>query len=206
MPLFPQSNSAFPSYRQQSSTVPNPYAGMSINFPNMPLQANAPQGGALIGVHGFDSVKQFPHKPNETVALFDLDADFGYIIDTDVNNQPSYKIFSFTTISEEEYRELYAAAIAKDTDVPTKEEYNNLLKRNEELEKRIDRLEKEMNSNAQQPVRSQRTNNGYAAAKTANPAVTKSSKIPNVSTAKPAIRSDNSEDVSNSQVQQESRT
>lgn len=198
MPLFPQSNAAFPSYRQQSLAVPNPYSGMSINFPNMPSQTSAPQGGALIGVHGFDSVKQFPTRPNETIALFDLDADFGYIIDTDVNNQPSFKIFSFETISEEKYRELYAAATAKEADTPTKEEYEKLLKRNNELEKRIDRLEKEMNSNAKQLVRNQRTNNGYAA-KTANSAVTKSSNAPATN---PTIRSGDSEDVSNPQVQQ----
>lgn len=194
MPLFPQSNVTFPNYRQQSLAVPNPYSGMSINFPNVPSQQNAtPQGGALIGVHGFDSVKQFPTRPNETVSLHDLDADFEYIIDTDVNNHPSYKILSFKQISEEEYRELYAAATAREANPPTKEEYNDLLKRNEELEKRIDKLEKEMSANAQQSVRYARTNNGYAAAKSNNGA--------NDSAAKPTARSENSEDVSNSQVQ-----
>ena len=185
MPLFPQSNVTFPNYRQQPLAVPNPYSGMSINFPNVPSQQNAtPQGGALIGVHGFDSVKQFPTRPNETISLHDLDADFEYIIDTDVNNHPSYKILSFKQISEEEYKELYAAATARETNPPTKEEYNDLLKRNEELEKRIDKLEKEMSANAQQSVRYARTNNAA-----------------NGSAAKPTARSENSEDVSNSQVQ-----
>lgn len=196
MPLFPQINNTFPNYRQQS-IAPNPYSGMSINFPNIPSQVNRPQGGALIGVHGFDSVKQFPTNPNETISLHDLDADFEYIIDTDVNNHPSYKILSFKHISEEEYRELYAAATTKETDLPTKEEYDRLLKRNEDLEKRIDRLEKEMSANAQQPVRYQRTNNSYATAKTGNAAASTS----NGSAAKSAARSGNSEDVSDSQVQ-----
>ncbi|MBQ1733423.1 MAG: hypothetical protein II038_00930 [Lachnospiraceae bacterium] len=43
----------------------NPYQntqipGMSINIPTMLQQTNRPANPQLVGVHGFDSVKQFP--------------------------------------------------------------------------------------------------------------------------------------------------
>ena len=151
MPFFPQS-SAIPNFRNQVPTPLNlnPYQNtqipnMSINIPTM-FPANTPlQEAALVGVHGFDSAKQFPTKPNQTICLHDLDADFEYVINTDVNNQPSYQILEFKKITEEEYREKYSAAINKDIGLPTVEEYQELLKR-------IDRLEKEVNSNGKQSI------------------------------------------------------
>lgn len=73
-PLFPQT-SMIPNSRDQWSLSTNQVPAMSINIPSMLQQNNTPNP-VLVGVHGFDSVKQFPTKPNQTVSLHDLDADF----------------------------------------------------------------------------------------------------------------------------------
>lgn len=135
----------------------NPYQntqipGMSINIPTMLQQTNRPANPQLVGVHGFDSVKQFPTNPGETISLHDLDANFEYIVDTDVNNHPSYKILEFNQISEEEYKKKYSKIVNKDTVTLTTEEYDDLVKR-------VDRLEKELKSNGKHSIRYQKSNN-----------------------------------------------
>lgn len=186
-PLFPQSGTIPNMANQLSINNPyqtNPISGMSINFPSLlqPQQNTAPNP-VLVGVHGLDSVKQFPFKPNQTLAFHDLDADFEYIVNTDVNNQPAFKILEFNEISEEEYREKYAKAVKPDNVVLTAEEYDTLLKR-------VEKLEKEVNANAQQPVRYPRTNNTAGANKSANDST------------KPAARPANARDVSAVEPQQ----
>ena len=123
----------------------------------------------LVGVHGLDSVKQFPFKPNQTLSFHDLDADFEYIVDTDVNNQPSFKILKFSQITEDEYREEYAKAVNKDLGLPTAEEYAALIKEHNEALKRLEKLEKEVSANAQQSIRYQKSgsNNADSSAKSA---------------------------------------
>lgn len=150
-PLFPQA-SMIPNSRDQWSLSTNQVPAMSINIPSMLQQNNTPNP-VLVGVHGFDSVKQFPTKPNQTVSLHDLDADFEYIIDTDVNNQPSYKILEYNQITEEEYKEKYSKAVNKISTLPSVEEYNKLVQEHNEALKRIDRLEKEVSENAKQSIR-----------------------------------------------------
>ena len=149
-PLFPQSGT-IPSMTNQlpfnGQYQINQVPGMSINFPSLlQSQQNSTPNPVLVGVHGLDSVKQFPFKPNQTLAFHDLDADFEYVVNTDVNNQPAFKILEFNEISEEEYREKYSKAVKPDNVVLTSEEYDALLKR-------VEKLEKEVNVNAQQPVR-----------------------------------------------------
>lgn len=170
-PLFPQSGT-IPNMASQSP-INNPYQtnqipGMSINFPTLFQQQNNIPNPVLVGVHGLDSVKQFPFKPNQTLSFHDMDADFEYVVNTDVNNQPAFKILEINVISEEEYREKYAKAVKPDNVVLTAEEYDILLKR-------VEKLEKEVSANAQQPVRYQKPNannadksTGANAAKPAN--------------------------------------
>lgn len=71
-----------------------------------------------------------------------------YIIDTDVNNQPSYKILEYNQITEEEYKEKYSKAVNRISTLPSVEEYNKLVQEHNEALKRIDRLEKEVSENA----------------------------------------------------------
>lgn len=184
-PLFPQYGVA--GNPRGSLPLTNAYQGnqspsMSINFPTMLQQPNNTPNPVLVGVHGFDSVKQFPTRPNETIALHDLDADFEYVVNTDVNNQPSYKILEFSQITEEEYREKYAKAVNRDTVVLTSEEYSTILKR-------IDKLEREVNANAKQPVRYPKSGDVV-------------SDKPNDASAKPAAGPANTRDVSEVKPQQ----
>ena len=179
MPLFPQSNTV-PSNRGQSSVnnYPNMQVpGMSINIPGM-FQPNTTQEPIIVGVHGFDSAKQYPKRPNQTISLHDLDADFEYIINTDVNNQPSYKILEFNQISEEEYKQKYSEAVNRDLGLPTVEEYQEILKR-------LERLEKEVSANAKQPIQYQRPGGSGS---TIKPAAAKSTN-----------RSENTKDISASE-------
>ena len=151
-PLFPQT----PNISNIRNQFSNPYQntqvpGMSINIPTMLQQTNRTPNPQLVGVHGFDSVKQFPTNPGETISLHDLDANFEYIVDTDINNHPSYKILKFSQISEEEYREEYSKIVNKDTVTLTSEEYNTLVKR-------LERVEKELKSNGKHSIRYQKSN------------------------------------------------
>lgn len=158
-PLFPQTG-AIPNIANQLP-INNPYQsnsvpGMSINFPSLlQPQQNSTPNPVLVGVHGLDSVKQYPFKPNQTLAFHDMDADFEYVVNTDVNNQPAFKILEFKEISEEEYREKYAKAVKPDNVVLTAEEYDTLLKR-------VEKLEEEVNANAKQSVQYQRADANYA--------------------------------------------
>ena len=96
----------------------------------------------MIGLHGLDSAKQYPVKPNTTVPTFDLDSDHAFILNADANGVISVKILKFSIISEEEYRkEVYAE---KPVQIQ-KSEYEDLLKR-------INALEEEL-ANAKQPIR-----------------------------------------------------
>lgn len=157
MSLFPQGTGTFPSYGR--NTVLNTYPGMSINIPPVlqQPQLNTNPKPVLVGVHGFDSIKKFPTEPNQTLAFHDMDADFEYVVDTDVNNQPSYKILEYRTISEEEYREKYKAAVNKDIGLPTAEEWKKTLERLEKLEKEVN------DNNAKQSVQSKNSTTGYTA-------------------------------------------
>lgn len=186
--LFPQSGTIYGMVNQppiSSQYQANQVPGMSINFPSMlQAQQNTTPNPVLVGVHGLDSVKQFPFKPNQTLAFHDMDADFEYVVNTDVNNQPAFKILEFNEISEEEYREKYSKAVNSSTVVLTTEEYDTLIKR-------VEKLEKEVNVNAQQSVRFPRTN-GINANKSTNAA------------AKSADRSANTRNVSEIEPQQQS--
>lgn len=144
MPLFPQSG-VMPNIGNLIPNQTNQFPGMSINIPSMLQQPTNTPNPVLVGVHGLDSVKQFPFKPNQTLAFHDLDADFEYVVNTDVNNQPAFKILEFNEITEEEYRAKYSKAINAGNVVLTSDEYETLLKR-------LDKLEKEVSENAKQSV------------------------------------------------------
>ena len=155
MSLFPQGTGSFPSYGRNTGL--NTYPGMSINIPPVLQQSqlnNNPKP-VLVGVHGFDSIKKFPTEPNQTLAFHDMDADFEYVVDTDVNNQPSYKILEYRTISEDEYREKYKEAVNKDVGLPTAEEWKKTLERLEKLEKEVSE------NNAKQSVQPKNATAGY---------------------------------------------
>ena len=166
----------FSNFRGTTNTAINPYSGMP-QLPIMPQQPNNTPKPILVGVHGFDSIKKFPTEPNQTLSFHDMDADFEYIVDTDVNNQPSYKIVEYSVISEEEYREKYKQALNKDEGLPTPEEWKKTLERLERLEKEVSE------NNAKQSVQYQKSN----ASKYANNGSV---------SAKPATRSENCADVS----------
>ena len=131
--IYPQSG-----FRQPAGYQPQAIPGMSLNMPLGVLQPT----DSMIGLHGLDSAKQYPVKPNTTVPTFDLDSDHAFILNADANGVISVKILKFSIISEEEYRK------EVDAEKPVqiqKSEYEDLLKR-------INALEEEL-ANAKQPIR-----------------------------------------------------
>lgn len=67
--IYPQSG-----FRQPAGYQPQAIPGMSLNMPLGVLQPQQPTD-SMIGLHGLDSAKQYPVKPNTTVPTFDLDSD-----------------------------------------------------------------------------------------------------------------------------------
>ena len=131
------------------TTTNNPYQQIPVMSLNMPLGLIQPQqpNNELIGLHGLDSAKQYPMKPNTTVPTFDMDSDHAFILNADTNGVVSVKILSFKVISEEEYRK----AVESETPVQIpKSEYNDLLER-------IQKLEEEL-QDAKQSIRERGTN------------------------------------------------
>lgn len=126
--------------------------GMSVNFPMFqpPQPANE-----LIGLHGLDSAKLYPMRPNSTVPTFDLDSDHAFILSSDSNGVSSVKILKFSVVTEEEYRK----AVEDDKPVQlAKSDYNALMERMKRLEEEVE--------NAKQSVRSSSsTNSGRTSTK-----------------------------------------
>lgn len=127
--LYPQSNyhsSAVNNYPQQ-------FPGMQLNMPLSMFQPPQPNN-ELIGLHGLDSAKQYPIKPNTTVPTFDLDSDHAFILNADANGVMSVKILKFKVITEEEYRK----AVEAETPVQLqRSEYNDLLSRMKTMEEEL---------------------------------------------------------------------
>lgn len=79
---------------------------------------NYMQGSDLLKVHGFDSAKSYPTKPNSRLCLFEEDDDVFYIIETDANGyKTSIRRFRF---QEEQVPSEY------DNRYVSKEEFNSL--------------------------------------------------------------------------------
>lgn len=177
-PLFPQTGIS-PNIRNPFGNLyqNNQPPAMSINIPTMLQQPTTPNP-ILVGVHGLDSVKQYPFGPNQTLAFHDLDADFEYVVNTDVNSQPAFKILEFNQITEEEYREKYSKMVNNGTVVLTTEEYDTLVKR-------VEKLEMEVNANAQQPIRYPKSASGNNASATAAKPATRSTDIRDAAEVKP---------------------
>lgn len=138
--IYPQTTAAGISrnmpYPSQQAQVP----GMSVNFPMFqpPQPVNE-----LIGLHGLDSAKLYPMRPNSTVPTFDLDSDHAFILSSDSNGVSSVKILKFSVVTEEEYRK----AVEEDKPVQlARSEYDALMER-------VKRLEEEA-ENAKQFIRS----------------------------------------------------
>lgn len=143
--IYPQTTTGIPRnipYQSQQSQIP----GMSVNFPLFQPQ---PPVNELIGLHGLDSAKQYPMRPNSTVPTFDLDSDHAFILSSDSNGVSSVKILKFSVVTEEEYRK----AVEEDKPVQlAKSEYDALIERVKKLEEEAE--------NAKQYIR-----NGRASAK-----------------------------------------
>ena len=104
-----------------------PVPGVSLNMPLGMFQ----QSNELIGLHGLDSARQYPMKPNSTVPTFDLDSDHAFILSCDANGVTTIKILKFSVVSEEEYRKV------TDSEKPiqiAKGDYDRLMERIEKLE------------------------------------------------------------------------
>ena len=126
-------------YPYQQAQVP----GMSVNF--QMFQPQTPTN-ELIGLHGLDSAKQYPMRPNSTVPTFDLDSDHAFILSSDSNGVSSVKILKFSVVTEEEYRK----AVEEDKPIQiAKSEYEALIER-------VKRLEEE-SENVKQSIRNSRT-------------------------------------------------
>ena len=141
--IYPQTTTAgLPRnipYPPQQTQVP----GMSVNFPMFqpPQPVNE-----LIGLHGLDSAKQYPMRPNSTVPTFDLDSDHAFILSSDSNGVSSVKILKFSVVTEEEYRK----AVEEDKPIQlAKSEYDDLMERIKKLEEEAE--------NAKQFIRTGRT-------------------------------------------------
>ena len=141
--IYPQTTTAgLPrniQYPPQQTQVP----GMSVNFPMFQPQTPTNE---LIGLHGLDSAKLYPMRPNSTVPTFDLDSDHAFILSSDSNGVSSVKILKFSVITEEEYRK----AVEEDKPIQiAKSEYEALIERVKKLE--------EESENAKQYIRNGRT-------------------------------------------------
>lgn len=156
--LYPQSNfhgnNAVGSFPQ--------FPGMQLNMPLGLFQPPQQINNELIGLHGLDSAKQYPMKPNTTVPTFDMDSDHAFILNADANGVVSVKILSFKVISEEEYRKTIEAEASVQLQ---RSEYDDLLGRMKKLEEELE--------NAKQSIRA----NGTGGTK---PAATKPSVKPSV--------------------------
>lgn len=165
--LYPQAG-----YRSGTplNTYPQQFPGMQLNMPLSMFQPQQPNN-ELIGLHGLDSAKQYPMKPNTTVPTFDMDSDHAFIISADVNGVPSIKILKFEVVTEEEYRK------AVEADAPVqlqKSEYD-------ELKSRMAKVEEEL-KNAKQLI--QEWNDNDPGAKRAP---TKSASEPSIGYIDPAL-------------------
>ena len=129
--LYPQSS----GYRTPVNTYPQQFPGMQLNMPLGLFQPQPQPTNELIGLHGLDSAKQYPMKPNTTVPTFDLDSDHAFILNADSNGVMSIKILNFHVVSEEEYRKTVEA------DAPIqlqRSEYEGLLTRMKKVEEELD--------------------------------------------------------------------
>jgi len=125
-----------PTYRAGTpiNNYPQQFPGMQLNMPLSMFQPSQPSN-ELIGLHGLDSAKQYPMKPNTTVPTFDLDSDHAFILNTDANGVMSVKILSFKVISEEEYRKEVEAESPIQLQ---RSEYNDLLNRMKTMEEELE--------------------------------------------------------------------
>ena len=133
----------FPSIYPQTGLRQQAYPtqGMSLNMPLGLFQPQQQPSNELIGLHGLDSAKQYPMKPNSTVPTFDLDSDHGFILSADANGVLSIKIIRYEVVTEEDYRK----AVEADTPVQlSRSEYDSLLGRMKALEEEL--------RNAKQPI------------------------------------------------------
>lgn len=132
------------TYGNPINTYPQQFPGMQLNMPLGLIQTQQQSSNELIGVHGLDSAKQYPVKPNTTVPTFDLDSDHAFILNADANGVLSVKIINFHVVSEEDYRK----AVEAETPVQLqKSEYEDLLTRMKKMEEELE--------NAKQLIREQ---------------------------------------------------
>ena len=139
--------SLYPQSSYYNGTPLNTYAQQLPGVFQQPQLSNE-----LIGLHGLDSAKQYPMKPNTTVPTFDLDSDHAFILNADANGVISVKILKFKVITEEEYRK------AVEAEAPIqlqRSEYNNLLSRMKTMEEELE--------NAKQLIRERDTTTKSAA-------------------------------------------
>lgn len=152
-------SSALPPTYRSGTTInnyPQQFPGMQLNMPLSMFQPSQPSN-ELIGLHGLDSAKQYPMKPNTTVPTFDLDSDHAFILNTDANGVMSVKILSFKVISEEEYRKSVEAEAPIQLQ---RSEYNDLLDRMKNMEEEL--------ANAKQLIRERSVSTKSTAKSTAS--------------------------------------
>lgn len=139
--LYPQTS----GYRTPVNSYPQQFPGMQLNMPLGLFQPQQQQPDhELIGLHGLDSAKQYPMKPNTTVPTFDMDSDHAFILNADANGAVSVKILRFKVVSEEEYRK----AIEAEAPVQLqRSEYNDLLGRMKKLEEELEDAKQSIRAN-----------------------------------------------------------
>jgi hypothetical protein len=75
---------------------------MAYNFyptayqPIYPQYQQAQQSQGLLWVQGLNAAKSYPVAPNQTVTLFDSEANVIYLKSADVSGMPSLKILDYT--------------------------------------------------------------------------------------------------------------
>ncbi len=107
--------------------------GMS-SFPNVPI--NAGGGSGILWVQGEAGAKSYLVAPGNTVQLMDSEANRFYIKTTGLDRVPHpLRIFEYTEIFPEEVREQ-----PKTSNLVTREEYDALKGRMEELFKKFEQL------------------------------------------------------------------
>lgn len=113
-----------------------PYYGFN---PTNPSYSQKPQINQYAFVNGIEGAKSYMMMPGNSMLLMDSDSSICYMKTCDTNGISSLRYFKLEEIDEATVRELTQPAKQNQVDYATKDDFNNLNKKLDELLKRFDR-------------------------------------------------------------------
>lgn len=105
----------------------NPYQPYYPQYQQMsPTQmSGTSQTNSIVWVQGEAGAKSYPVAPNNTVQLWDSEAQTIYVKSADASGMPSMKILDYT-IRQNQSKTSPVTPLAQNMDYPTREEFNAL--------------------------------------------------------------------------------